>query len=202
MSRGSAFWRWRHARPFWGGLLVLLGGFEIFMTVKAPLPVVVHVGMQGFIGYLLPIVIGLLGLLLIFNPAQRVFYSLLAAVLALASWITSNLGGFVVGLLLALVGSALAFAWSPTKLSAAAATAQAAPDESGRADDVPQAPQASSDEAEEIPEAQPPTPDRETVDLTPRNDDQATGGPPGVQPETSQSRPRHRRTSSGLLSGE
>lgn len=71
MSRGSAFWRWRHARPFWGGLLVLLGGFEIFMTVKAPLPVVVHVGMQGFIGYLLPIIIGLLGLLLIFNPDRK-----------------------------------------------------------------------------------------------------------------------------------
>jgi hypothetical protein len=212
MSRGSAFWRWRHARPFWGGLFVFLGGTEIFLTVKAPLPVIVHVGMQGFIGYLLPIIIGLLGLLLIFNPAQRLFYSLLAAVLALASWITSNLGGFVVGLLLALVGSALAFAWSPTKLSAAAATAQAAPDESGRADDVPQAPQASGDAGpEEMPEAQPPTPERETVDLTLNRDDdrtpnrddgQVSGAPPGVQPDTSHSRPRHRRTSSGLLSGE
>ncbi|WP_433384325.1 DUF6114 domain-containing protein [Actinoplanes sp. CA-142083] len=158
MKPRSAFWRWRHARPFWGGLLVFLGGFEIFMTVKAPLPVVVHVGMQGFIGYLLPIVLGLLGILLVFNPAQRIFYSLLAAVLALASWITSNLGGFIFGMLLALVGAALAFAWSPDKY-------RPAPEE-------------------------------------PPAEDQAPEGPPGVQPETSQSRPRHRRTSSGLLSGE
>ncbi|WP_433291164.1 DUF6114 domain-containing protein [Actinoplanes sp. CA-030573] len=116
MARGSKFWHWRHARPFWGGLLVFLGGFEMFLTVKAPLPVVVHVGMQGFIGYLLPILIALLGVLLIVQPAQHVFYSLVAVVMCLASWLTSNLGGFVVGLLLGIVGSALAFAWSPDKI--------------------------------------------------------------------------------------
>ena len=159
----SAFWNWRHARPFWGGLFVVLGGVEIFLTVKAPLPVVVHVGMQGFIGYLLPIVLALLGVLLIVNPAQKLFYSLVAALLALASWITSNLGGFVFGLLLALVGSALAFAWSPDKN----APAPAEPVE-------PDQPEAQSDD----------------------------DGPPGVQPETSHSRPRHRRPSPGLLSGE
>ena len=43
----------------------------------------------------------------------------LAAILALGSWLTSNLGGFVIGLLLALVGSALAFAWTPRKGPAA-----------------------------------------------------------------------------------
>ncbi|GIF22062.1 hypothetical protein BJ973_002389 [Actinoplanes tereljensis] len=151
MPRGSSFWNWRHARPFWGGLLVLVGGTEMFLTVMAPLPVVVHVGMQGFIGYLLPILIAVLGALLIFNPQQHVFYSIVAAVLAAASWLTSNLGGFVIGLLLGLVGSALAFAWSPEKHKVAT--------------------QASTDN-------------------------------PGVQPETSESLPRHRRTSSGLLSGE
>lgn len=111
----SAFWRWRHARPFWGGLFVLLGGAEIFLTIKAPLPVVVHVGMTGLAGFLVPVLLLLCGVLLLVNPQQRLFYSLVAAILALASWITSNLGGFIVGLLLALVGSALAFAWSPAR---------------------------------------------------------------------------------------
>ena len=114
----SRFWRWRHARPFWGGLFVFLGGTEIFLTVKAPLPVVVHVGMQGFIGYLVPIMVALCGVLLLANPTQRLFYSLIAAVLSLASWLTSNLGGFLVGLLLGLVGSALAFAWTPHRTPA------------------------------------------------------------------------------------
>ena len=111
----SAWWRWRHARPFWGGLLVTLSGAEILVTVKAPLPVIVHVGMQGLAGYLVPIVILLCGILLLTNPTQRLFYSIVAAVMALASWVTSNLGGFMFGLLLGLVGSALAFAWSPSK---------------------------------------------------------------------------------------
>lgn len=115
----GAFWRWRHARPFWGGLLVTLAGVEISLTVKAPLPVIVHVGMQGVAGFLVPLVLLVCGILLLLHPQQRLFYSIVAAVLTLASWITSNLGGFLVGLLLGLVGSALAFAWSPTKLAGA-----------------------------------------------------------------------------------
>ena len=111
----SAWWHWRHARPFWGGLLVTLAGLEILLTVQAPLPVVVHVGMQGLAGYLVPMVLLLCGILLLFNPSQRLFYSLIAAGLSLASWITSNLGGFIIGLLLGLVGSALAFAWAMPK---------------------------------------------------------------------------------------
>jgi hypothetical protein len=103
---------WRHRRPFWGGLFVLLGGLEIMFTVWAPLGVVLHVGMQNFIGYLIPIVIILCGLLLWFTPAQRIFYSLVAIVCGLASWLTSNMGGFIIGLLLTLTGGALAFAWT------------------------------------------------------------------------------------------
>ncbi|XVV15704.1 DUF6114 domain-containing protein [Actinoplanes sp. CA-131856] len=113
MGGRSSFSRWRHARPFWGGLLVTLAGAEILISVKAPLPVVIHVGMQGLAGFLVPMVLLLCGLLLLFSPAQRLFYSLVAAGLSLGSWLTSNLGGFLVGMLLGLIGSALAFAWSP-----------------------------------------------------------------------------------------
>ncbi len=106
-----AFRRWRRARPFWGGLLVLLGGLEILASERAPLPLVIHIGLQGLAGYLVPVLLVLVGVLLLFHPVQRLFYSLLAIVLALGSWITSNLGGFFAGLLLALIGGALAFAW-------------------------------------------------------------------------------------------
>lgn len=196
----SKFWHWRHARPFWGGLFVFLGGAEIFLTVKAPLPVVVHVGMEGFIGYLLPIVLALLGLLVLFNPAQKLFYSLVAAVLALASWLTSNLGGFVIGLLLALVGSALTFAWSPDKYAPAPAAPAGEPVDGEPVDGEP---------AEGTPSQEPA--ERETVDLYRETDEYRETGesyretveePPGVQPETSQSLPRHRRPEPGLLSGE
>ena len=109
----SRFRQWRGQRPFAGGLLLTLGGAEILVTMKAPLPVILHVGMQGLAGYLLPTLMMICGLLVLFNPAQRLFYSILGILLSLGTWMTSNLGGFIVGLVLGAVGSCLAFGWLP-----------------------------------------------------------------------------------------
>ncbi|WP_431876200.1 DUF6114 domain-containing protein [Micromonospora marina] len=107
--------RWRRARPFTAGLLIALGGAEMLVTLRAPLGVLLHVGPQGLAAYLVPLVLVICGVLLITTPQQRVFYAVLSLVLGLVSWLTSNLGGFLVGMLLALVGGALAFAWTPIK---------------------------------------------------------------------------------------
>jgi hypothetical protein len=109
----AAFRRWRADRPFWGGLLLTLGGAEILLTEKASLKVVMHIGIQGVAGYLLPSVMLLCGLLILFNPAQRLFYSIIGILLSLGTWVTSNLGGFIIGLLLGVTGSCLAFGWLP-----------------------------------------------------------------------------------------
>jgi hypothetical protein len=108
-----AFRHWRRTRPFWGTLMVTVGGVEILFTEKAPLGVVLHIGMQGLAGYLLPAMMILCGLLLWFAPAQRTFYSVLSVLLALGTWLTSNLGGFLIGMLLGVVGGSLAFGWTP-----------------------------------------------------------------------------------------
>ncbi|MCN9242873.1 DUF6114 domain-containing protein [Streptomyces sp. RY43-2] len=110
---GIAFRQWRAKRPFWGGLLLTLGGGEVLLTEKASLKVVLHVGMQGLAGYLLPTVMLLCGLLILFNPAQRLFYSIIGVLLSLGTWLTSNLGGFLIGLLLGVTGSCLTFGWLP-----------------------------------------------------------------------------------------
>jgi hypothetical protein len=118
-------WRdWRRSRPFWGALLVILGAVEILTSVRAPLPVILHVGPQGMAAYLVPTVLLVCGILLLANPSQRLFYSILAMLLALASWLTSNLGGFLIGLILALVGGCLAFAWAPRPDPSAPAEAE------------------------------------------------------------------------------
>lgn len=113
----TAFRHWRGRRPFWGGLLLALGGAEILLTMKASVKVILHVGMQGLAGYLLPGLMVLLGLLILFNPAQRLFYSITGVLVTLGTWLTSNLGGFFVGLLLGGVGSCLAFGWLPDQES-------------------------------------------------------------------------------------
>ncbi|MGC4901237.1 DUF6114 domain-containing protein [Micromonospora echinospora] len=136
-----ARWRhWRRARPFTAGLLIALGGAEMLVTLRAPLGVLLHVGPQGLAAYLVPAILVICGVLLITTPQQRVFYAVLSLVLGLVSWLTSNLGGFLVGMLLALVGGALAFAWTPVKQRAAhaeTASAEAAPAEATPAEATP-----------------------------------------------------------------
>ncbi|MEU6197595.1 DUF6114 domain-containing protein [Streptomyces sp. NPDC047061] len=108
-----AFRGWRARRPFVGGLLLTLGGTWILLTEKASLKVVIHIGMQGLVGYLLPVVMVLCGLLTLFSPSQRLFYSILGILCSLGTWVTSNLGGFFVGLALGAVGSCMIFGWLP-----------------------------------------------------------------------------------------
>ncbi|KOU57734.1 membrane protein [Streptomyces sp. MMG1533] len=108
-----AFRRWRAARPFWGGLLLALGGAEILLTEKASLKVMLHAGAQALAGYVLPTLMLVLGLLILFNPAQRLFYSITGVLMSLGTWATSNLGGFFIGLLLGVAGSCMAFGWLP-----------------------------------------------------------------------------------------
>jgi len=103
---------WRRSRPFWAGLLVTIAGVEILLTMLAPLPVIIHLGVQGLAGFLVPVILILCGQLLWWNPSQRLFYSIMVLIMSLASWVTSNLGGFVIGLVLGLLGGSAAFAWN------------------------------------------------------------------------------------------
>lgn len=93
----------------------MLGGGWILATVKAPLPVILHIGVQGTAAFVVPLLILLSGALLWFNPSQRLFYSIIGLVMSLVSWLTSNLGGFFLGMLLGMIGGSLAFSWTPRK---------------------------------------------------------------------------------------
>ncbi|MGK5675951.1 DUF6114 domain-containing protein [Micromonospora sp. URMC 106] len=108
------FRRWRRARPFWGGLLTALAGLEIFGTTQMSLGgLTLQMGPTGFLSWLIPTILVACGLLMWSSPQQRIFYAVVASVTALFSLIGVNLGGFLVGLLLGMVGSALGFAWMP-----------------------------------------------------------------------------------------
>ena len=112
-----AFTGWRRRRPFWGGLLLLIAGTELLMI---PLPVhamglILHIGTGGVLGILIGAVLIVCGLLLWFNPAQRVFYSIVAVLLAVAALVASNLGGFLLGTLLGVIGGSLGFGWAPLR---------------------------------------------------------------------------------------
>ncbi|HET9168377.1 MAG TPA: DUF6114 domain-containing protein [Actinospica sp.] len=105
------FRAWRHRRPFWGGLLAVLGGGEILFVYKAPLPIVLHFGLYGLAGIMVPALLILVGAMILADPLHRTFYSVLAVLAALGTWLTSDLGGFIIGMLLGLIGGSLAFGW-------------------------------------------------------------------------------------------
>ncbi|MFI7603507.1 DUF6114 domain-containing protein [Micromonospora sp. NPDC049366] len=108
------FRRWRRSRPFWGGLVIALAGVEMFASTRMTLNgLSFSSGATGLQALLIPSILVTCGLLLWFTPAQRLFYSVVAAVTSVYSLIGLNLGGFFLGLLLGVVGSALAFAWTP-----------------------------------------------------------------------------------------
>jgi uncharacterized protein DUF6114 len=117
LRRARRGWRsWRRSRPFWGGLLVVAGGAEIISTTLVSLSVTLRVGLGGvggLLGTVIALVLVLCGVLLWLSAAQRAFYSIVAVVLALATFNTINLGGFLVGMLLGITGGALGFAWTP-----------------------------------------------------------------------------------------
>ncbi|MFE0647218.1 DUF6114 domain-containing protein [Streptomyces sp. NPDC059534] len=110
-----AFRRWRYRRPFGAGLTLALGGAEILLTQRASITVILTAGADSLVGYVLPVLMAICGLLVVLNPRQRLFYSVVGVLASLGSWVTSNLGGFLVGMMLGLVGSSLAFGWLPDR---------------------------------------------------------------------------------------
>ncbi|MEV5742687.1 DUF6114 domain-containing protein [Microbispora rosea] len=106
--------KWRRSRPFWGGLLVLAAGLELLSIPFATqaLPLVIQSGTVGAT-YLIALVLIILGLMVWLQPGQRAFLGVVAVLVSIASFVYANLGGFLVGMLLGLVGGALAVAWTP-----------------------------------------------------------------------------------------
>ncbi len=104
---------WRRTRPFWGGLLVLLGGTELLLVPLSPLPVLVSLGLGGMAAIGIGLALVLAGLFLWFLPQARAYVSLHALLLSVLSFVATNLGGFLVGMALGIAGSSLAFGWAP-----------------------------------------------------------------------------------------
>lgn len=107
---------WRHERPFWAGFFILLGSLPILYFPYATL----HMGevsvamstMAGAAAAVIGCVLILMGLMVWFQPQFRIYAGVTAMVCGFISFVTSNLGGFFMGLLCVTIGGSLALAWS------------------------------------------------------------------------------------------
>ncbi|WP_240351344.1 DUF6114 domain-containing protein [Streptomyces olivoreticuli] len=123
-----AAWRqWRKGRPFWGGLATVLAGAEICAIPLAPLKVMLHQGIAGIPSVLMGLVMILMGLSAWFAPQYRTLAGIVTVMVAAATLVMSNLGGFLIGTLMGVVGGAMIFAWQPLPAEPATARGGAVP---------------------------------------------------------------------------
>ncbi|MFI8193107.1 DUF6114 domain-containing protein [Streptomyces sp. NPDC085946] len=113
---------WRGQRPFWAGLFIMLGGLPIAYFPYANLQIghltLAMATTAGAGSLIIGVLLVVLGVSLWFQKHVRVFAGVAAILLALVSIPVSNLGGFLIGFLLALVGGAMAVSWAPGAESA------------------------------------------------------------------------------------
>ncbi|MFH0521963.1 DUF6114 domain-containing protein [Streptomyces sp. M41] len=115
--RRLQFRAWRGTRPFWAGLFVMLGGLPIAYFPYANLQIGhLTLAMQtagGSSSLIIGVLLVVLGFTLWFQKHVRTFAGIAAILLGLVSIPLSNLGGFLIGFLFALLGGAMAVAWAP-----------------------------------------------------------------------------------------
>jgi hypothetical protein len=141
-TSSGGFRRWRRSRPFWGGLLLLISGLELFLSANLTIgDLAVHFGPEGFLSYLLPLLLVLCGTLTWLTPGQRLFYGILGMLTAVYSLVGLNLGGFGIGMLIGILGGSLTVAWGPPRPKKGAVPPAAdAPEEQHPADETHQQP--------------------------------------------------------------
>ncbi|MFJ5229567.1 DUF6114 domain-containing protein [Kitasatospora sp. NPDC088391] len=107
--------RWRRTRPFWAAFWTALGGFVILYLPLAPVGKLLHVGIGGISGMAAGAILMALAGLILLLPGQRFTAGIIAVIVGVASFPLSNLGGFFVGMFLAVLGGSMAMGWMPEK---------------------------------------------------------------------------------------
>ncbi|MES4905648.1 MULTISPECIES: DUF6114 domain-containing protein [unclassified Streptomyces] len=139
-SLRTAFKYWRWQRPFWAGLLTMLGGLPIgylpYANVTLGQLTVRMSTTTGSGSLIIGVLLVVLGLTMWFQPIVRVFAGVATILLGLVSIPVANFGGFVVGFLLALFGGGMSVAWAPGEASTEQPAKDAGPAPTEGADGV------------------------------------------------------------------
>ncbi|WP_159047977.1 DUF6114 domain-containing protein [Streptomyces sp. WM6378] len=109
----SCWLPWYRTRPFWGGLLMCLGGAELVLTTWNGLSMLPFSGTAGASAWLLGSLCLVSGITTWHVPERRLFPGVLALMLSLVSLVAANMGGLFLGFLLLASGGAITVAWTP-----------------------------------------------------------------------------------------
>lgn len=141
-SAWQRFRAWRRGRPFWGGLVAIVAGIEIYATSQTSIgDMEIKIGPGGMAAYVIPLMLVVAGLLAWFTPAQRHFYGIVVPAVSIYALLEINFGGWFIGTILGMVGGALIFAWAENKTEPVAGEAgEEEPDGGQTADDTDHTP--------------------------------------------------------------
>lgn len=115
------FSTWRRERPFIGGVLIAIAGVEMFFSGQLDIGRLhIQLGIEGLQATVIPVVLLLLGVLAITMPAHHIFYGVIALAVGVYAIVGVNLGGFLIGTILACVGGVLVVAWMTPEARASA----------------------------------------------------------------------------------
>lgn len=116
LTRARVWFRgFRRSRPFWGGLWMLIGGWLILRLSMVEFHIMFSAGLTGFGGWLAGGGLIVCGVAAWISPSQRFFAGLIGLLLAIVSFVISNLGGLFIGMVFGIIGSAMTLSWGPTK---------------------------------------------------------------------------------------
>lgn len=101
----------RRTRPFWGGLLLMAAGAWIIKLMSFSFGFVVAGGWNASAGYVLGGALIIFGLTAWAAPHYAPLVGLLGVLVALAAFISANLGGYLVGTLLGIIGGSMVWGW-------------------------------------------------------------------------------------------
>ncbi len=109
------FRAFRRTRPFWGGLWCVLAGLWIMRAMNFGFGLAVTGGWNFAAGYILGGGLALFGLVAWFAPHYRTLVGVLAFLFALAAFVSANLGGYLIGTVLGVIGGSMIWAWGEKK---------------------------------------------------------------------------------------
>ena len=109
------FREFRWTRPFWAAVLIGVAAAEQAVLPVGPTDALIKAGSSAFLGLICAAVLALMALVILFLPSQRIVAGVIAVGVSLGSFPLSNLGGFVLGMLLGILGGSMAVGWVPDK---------------------------------------------------------------------------------------
>ncbi|RJS45514.1 DUF6114 domain-containing protein [Nocardioides cavernaquae] len=102
---------YRRTRPFWGGLWLMLGGLVVIKLNSYPLGVAMAGSFNRSAGYILGGAMVMFGLVAWVSPIYARLVGLFGVLAAMAAFVGSNLGGFLVGTVLGIIGGSMIWGW-------------------------------------------------------------------------------------------